>query len=612
MTSMFTYDIIDLFKNAAEVGVKMIKALLIAPYTGMIEAVKQLKVPEDFQLDTKLANLEEAIRLAEEAESQGYDIIISRGGTAGLIEEIVSIPVVHIDITGYDMLRVFTLIQDARNPVAFIGFENICRGARTLNGILDYNIKMFTINQRDEVRLLLKELKNERYEIVIGDVVTVEEAQKIGLRGFLITSGKEAIFDAFDEARRKYALYQKTSNKTKRYLSILQSIPISMAVVDRDNNLFFNNLSLKEQALLKNIIRKKEIDEALHHVLLSNTMKWKVINVDSVQIELKIFPVSDTEEKLVGIQLCSIKKHNESDAVRMITKIIHKPVLGDSTYAKNLRRQINILAATNKRLFISGEFGTGKMTIAKSIHFHKFGQNHPLFVVNCEIMTANDLQVLEEKLSDYQKGTVIFEHIENIVSVDQKRLIKLIKATEETIQMIFLSEKNIPSLLENQGVLLSLIEKISSVSFSTQPLRKRKEDLKAFIFYYLSDFHTEFGNETLGIRPEALEVLKKLKWPGNFVELKKKVRELSLRSTGYYIEKKHVNDLLSEEETHSRETKKENGFYVPSHLTLAEMEQVLIQKVFEEERGNQTRTAKRLGMNRTTLWRKLNSNQENP
>lgn len=609
---MFTYDIIDLFKNAAEVGVKMIKALLIAPYTGMIEAVKQLKVPEDFQLDTKLANLEEAIRLAEEAESQGYDIIISRGGTAGLIEEIVSIPVVHIDITGYDMLRVFTLIQDARNPVAFIGFENICRGARTLNGILDYNIKMFTINQRDEVRLLLKELKNERYEIVIGDVVTVEEAQKIGLRGFLITSGKEAIFDAFDEARRKYALYQKTSNKTKRYLSILQSIPISMAVVDRDNNLFFNNLSLKEQALLKNIIRKKEIDEALHHVLLSNTMKWKVINVDSVQIELKIFPVSDTEEKLVGIQLCSIKKHNESDAVRMITKIIHKPVLGDSTYAKNLRRQINILAATNKRLFISGEFGTGKMTIAKSIHFHKFGQNHPLFVVNCEIMTANDLQVLEEKLSDYQKGTVIFEHIENIVSVDQKRLIKLIKATEETIQMIFLSEKNIPSLLENQGVLLSLIEKISSVSFSTQPLRKRKEDLKAFIFYYLSDFHTEFGNETLGIRPEALEVLKKLKWPGNFVELKKKVRELSLRSTGYYIEKKHVNDLLSEEETHSRETKKENGFYVPSHLTLAEMEQVLIQKVFEEERGNQTRTAKRLGMNRTTLWRKLNSNQENP
>ncbi|GIO21531.1 sigma-54-dependent Fis family transcriptional regulator [Oceanobacillus sp. J11TS1] len=590
----------------------MIKALLIAPYTGMIEAVKQLKVPEDFQLDTKLANLEEAIRLAEEAESQGYDIIISRGGTAGLIEEIVSIPVVHIDITGYDMLRVFTLIQDARNPVAFIGFENICRGARTLNGILDYNIKMFTINQRDEVRLLLKELKNERYEIVIGDVVTVEEAQKIGLRGFLITSGKEAIFDAFDEARRKYALYQKTSNKTKRYLSILQSIPISMAVVDRDNNLFFNNLSLKEQALLKNIIRKKEIDEALHHVLLSNTMKWKVINVDSVQIELKIFPVSDTEEKLVGIQLCSIKKHNESDAVRMITKIIHKPVLGDSTYAKNLRRQINILAATNKRLFISGEFGTGKMTIAKSIHFHKFGQNHPLFVVNCEIMTANDLQVLEEKLSDYQKGTVIFEHIENIVSVDQKRLIKLIKATEETIQMIFLSEKNIPSLLENQGVLLSLIEKISSVSFSTQPLRKRKEDLKAFIFYYLSDFHTEFGNETLGIRPEALEVLKKLKWPGNFVELKKKVRELSLRSTGYYIEKKHVNDLLSEEETHSRETKKENGFYVPSHLTLAEMEQVLIQKVFEEERGNQTRTAKRLGMNRTTLWRKLNSNQENP
>lgn len=609
MTTKCAYDIIDLFKNAAEeVGVRMIKALLIAPYTGMAEAVKQLSIPEDFQLDTKVANLEEAIHLAKEAENQGYDIIISRGGTAALIEEAVLIPVVHIDITGYDMLRVFTLIQDTQNPVAFIGFENICRGARTLNDILDYNIKMFTINQRDEVRLLLKELKEEKYEIVIGDVVTVEEAQKAGLRGFLITSGKEAIFDAFDEARRKHGMFQKASNKTNQYLRILQSVPLNIAVIDEENHLLFNNLSVQERDMLKKIIEKKEVKEAVQHVLFTDTKKWVVIDMDSKRVELQLFPVSDTEEKLAGIQIGSIKKQNESSAVQMITRSINQPVIGNSAYAKNVRRQINVLAAINENLFISGEFGTGKMAMAKSIHFQKFGHNHPLFVVNCEVMTIDDFQVLEEKLHHLQKGTIIFEHLENMALDDQKRLFKLIKKAQETIQLIFLSERNIPGLLEKQDFLFSLIETISPVSFHTCPLRDRKEDLRAFISYYLSEFHTKFGNETLAVRPEALEMLENWKWTGNLTELKNVVRELSLRALGYYIEKKHVDELLSEnEEIRGRAHEKENVFLVPSDLKLADMEYFLIKKVFEEERGNQTRTAKRLGINRTTLWRKLNN-----
>ncbi|WP_080871990.1 sigma-54-dependent transcriptional regulator [Oceanobacillus timonensis] len=585
----------------------MIKTLLIAPYNGMAQAMKQLDIPEDFELDTKVANLEESIYLAKEAENQGYDLIISRGGTASLIEKNVSIPVVHIDITGYDMLRVFTLIQGAQHTVAFIGFENICRGARTLNDILDYDVKMFTIHKRDEVRLLLNNLKKENYEIVIGDVVTVEEAQKIGLRGFLITSGKEAIFDAFDEARRMYYMFQKVSYKTNQYLQILKSIPADIVIINQQHNVLFTNLSSEKERIINHMLRNKKLDKNISQALLQNQKQWVSVNWEDGDLELQIFPITEGNNKLAGIHFCSYKRQDESAALCMITNMTHQPIIGNSHYSKNIKRKIHAYSKTNDNLFISGEFGTGKMAIAQSIHFQKFENKHPLFVLNCEMMDSNDLGILKDRWHSIQKGTIVFEHTDRLSSTNQKLLIELFHQTPDSIQLIFLSKRNAPSLLEEKHILVSLIEDMDPVFFHTQPLRNRKEDVGAFISYYLSKFHTEFGNETLGIRPDALEILTHLEWPGNLVELKKTVRELSLRAVGYYIEAEDVHEVLNDEATKNEaKSHEKKGFYIPPGLTLEEMEQRIIQKVLEEEQENQTRTAKRLGMNRTTLWRKLN------
>lgn len=68
----------------------MIKVLLVAPYNGLAETAKNIEVPDDIQLDTTVANLEKGVIEAKRAEEQGYDIIISRGGTASLIQESVS------------------------------------------------------------------------------------------------------------------------------------------------------------------------------------------------------------------------------------------------------------------------------------------------------------------------------------------------------------------------------------------------------------------------------------------------------------------------------------------------------------------------------------------
>ncbi|API92952.1 MULTISPECIES: PrpR N-terminal domain-containing protein [unclassified Virgibacillus] len=176
---------------------------------------KKVKTPDYIDVHIEVANLEEGVKLAQTAEEDGYELIISRGGTATMIQEKVSLPVVPIDITGYDMLRVFTLIKEMNNKVALLGFANISRGAATLCDILEFNVKMITIQSRDEVKRHLLELKQAGYSVVIGDVVTVQEAKQIGLRGVLITSGKEALMDAFEEAKRLYELFYKSKTSIK-------------------------------------------------------------------------------------------------------------------------------------------------------------------------------------------------------------------------------------------------------------------------------------------------------------------------------------------------------------------------------------------------------------
>ncbi|BAC12966.1 transcriptional regulator (sigma-L-dependent) [Oceanobacillus iheyensis HTE831] len=583
----------------------MIKTMLIAPYSGMAESVKQLKLPEDFQVDIEIANLEDAIQLAKSVEDQGYDLIISRGGTAAMIQEKVSIPVIHIDISGYDMLRVFTLIQDTHHRVALVGFENISRGAKTLSSILEYEIEMFTISHRDQVRSQLEELKRLGYTIVIGDVVTVEEAQKLGIRGILITSGKEAILDAFDEGRRQYQLLKRAHARVSRYHQILQSIPSNIILVNKESKIEFSNLSSEYDELVNEIIESKEINQLVVKVFKEKRSYWKTIETKKFNIDMQIFPIKQ-DNSLIGIYIQALNKLEDISSIKMTSKVVHVPIIGDSPYAETLRETVHQFAQANENILITGEQSTGKMTIAKAIHFATFGQDAPMLVVDCSSIKEG-IQNLVEKVQMIQHGTIVFKEIDRLSIKEQELLVNLVQNTPSSFQIISLSEQDLDSMLEAELFNSDLYHLISELSFYTKPLRERKEDIAAFISYFLSEFHTHSGNETLGIRKSSIDMLKEFEWHGNLGELQRRVKELSIKATGYYINEDHIIELSERKDKQKKNDLMDRDNYISIKGTLEEIEQAIIHKVYEDENRNQTKTAKRLGINRTTLWRKLNN-----
>lgn len=577
----------------------MIKALLIAPYSGLARTAEKMDVPMDIEFDIKVANLQEGVEMARLAEQEEYDVIISRGGTAALIQEAVSIPVVHIDISGYDMLRVFTLIRDIKEEVALVGFENITQGAATLCNILELDVHVVTIQSGDEVGGRLKQLKSQGYDVVIGDVITIQVAEQIGMRGVLITSGKEALMDALEEGKRVCRLFDNLKKQFYFLQESYRSIPFPIVMLNKDNEVIDKNISFQRDMDDEQLLQEPEIIKMVQNVRMNETSQWTECSRSQYKYVVQGFPANKTEQ-IVGLVIHEIKRLNHEQSVYIERDLAHVPIIGESGQANRLRGSITTFAKVNEAICIFGEKGTGKQTIAKEIHLAKHGPLSPLVIVECSRITPQEITEWKHHLLAMRKGSLLLKDVDEIPVAVQGNFLELLLSTR--LQILALSSTPLDTLVAQEKFSKGLYERIVQQTLHVLPLRQRKEDIPGFVNYFLTELHAENGNETLGVKPDAMDLLKSYEWEGNISQLKRFIRELSLMTDGNYIELAQVRNLAVCLNEMKDQAYSDN---LPVSGTLKEMEQQMIQKVLQEEGNNQSRAAKRLGINRSTLWRKL-------
>ncbi|WP_161493834.1 PrpR N-terminal domain-containing protein [Virgibacillus necropolis] len=579
----------------------MIKVLLIAPYQGLAETAKKVNIPDDIQLDVTIANLEEGVRVAQLAEKQGYELIISRGGTATMIQDVVSIPVVHIDITGYDMLRVFTLIRGIKKGVALVGFANISQGAATICNILEFDVKMITIKSRDEVRGHLEKLKQQGYSVVIGDVITVQVAEQVGLRGVLITSGKEAVTDAFEEGKRVYNFFRRVNNQFYYFQETFNSMPFPVILLNKDGEIIEKNLMYEQAIQSHEIVKSPTISTIIKKVLENETNQWAELEGENNIYEIQAFLVSKSEA-IVGINIHSSVLKTHIKAVKIIGNPVHIPIIGESDQARRIREAVQQYAHMDGSVCIIGESGTGKYTVAQEIHFERYGQDAPIMVIEGSHLTneTSEINNIQSKLLAIKHGTLILRDIDSIPFEIQDSIQNLLNHIPSTMKVIVLAKESLDKLVYEGTFDEILYHKVSKYSLHLSPLQERKEDIGAFVDYFLTEFHAENGDETVGMKQEAANYLMQFDWLGNLSQFKKAVKELSMMTTANYIELSHVEELMSKYERN-----KDKNERISLDGTLQEIEQKVIKQVLQEEGNNQSKAATRLGINRSTLWRKL-------
>ncbi|UUI38844.1 sigma-54-dependent Fis family transcriptional regulator [Oceanobacillus oncorhynchi] len=588
----------------------MIKVLVIVPYEGLLEMMKEVSQEvEDIELQVELGNLSEGVAIAKNAENEGYHVIVSRGGTASMIQEAVSIPVIDIQVSGYDVLRILTLVKGFSGKAAIVGFSNITQGAATISELLDLDIKTLTITRDSEVKEKLLELSKDGYEVVIGDVVTVQTAKQLGMTGVLITSGKEAVIDALEETRRSYRLFSRLQQNIAFMETILDSEEQAIGVFNQDNEVIYGNEQFyHEFHWLK--LDNTDVKKLIQETTLANEKQVKTLSINNKLWEITTCPIQDATilffKNAHSPQTITRSEHIDSNVIELHTFVARTPILGKSDVIHHVMDQIEHFGELDGPVWVSGEQGNGKELVVHSIYLKRQTVDKPLITLHCDVITAEQWKDLmkESFFQKYANSIFFLKNIDKLKPYMQKELLQFLQnENNRNPQWLISSGDNMEKIIKNGTFHRELFQLLAQSHIHIPPLRERREDIEYLVHVFISDLHPKYGNEVVGIRNDALEQLIDYDWPGNVGQLKYVIEQLFLESQSYYIEKTEVDTVFKRVEQQAKQN--DVLSYVDMSGTLEEIEKQVIIKVLEEEGMNQSRAAKRLGINRSTLWRKL-------
>lgn len=552
----------------------------MAPYESMVSVIKEcIPLFPALEINYSIGDLDDGVQQAIQAEKNGAEIIVSRGGTAQLIKKAVRIPVLVIQLSGYDMIRSLTLANDLGSKTAIVGFSNITSGAQSIIDLLDFPLKVFTISDSDEVAPLILELKNSGYHQIIGDVITMKTSFAYGLQGLLIQSGKESIIATLEDAKLLHGHLQVKNNLMKVFEKFILKDTKNFIVIDEKNEIIYEHWTdLDSNPLSADHLNILNTDLGINN---NKIMGNFIVGEDVIDYIGYYFSVLQQPYKVIVIEKISIPIL-EQTGLTIHTEVASELISTTSTSIKAIINHIEILYKNNEIILLQGRQGTGKDFLTHYIH-RNLADGGMLLTINMKEFDSKLLKNLPLK----NISTIKLMHMEHF-EVNEK-FSDFIKACLKHQVRIFILAENVlhSNLLQDTKVNKIIMPDLSD----------RTEDIRTLTQYFIAYFHQEYGTRAVKINSEALQLLERSSYPNNIDDLRSLIKQVVLNANDYVIQRETIEKFLS---NHNLPTN-----VVFQKGTLKEIEKEIIKWVLIEESNNQTRAAERLGISRATLWRKL-------
>ncbi|MGB2808479.1 MAG: sigma 54-interacting transcriptional regulator [Sedimentisphaerales bacterium] len=336
--------------------------------------------------------------------------------------------------------------------------------------------------------------------------------------------------------------------------------------------------------------------------------------------------LKNAKGKVIG----GVETFRDTSAIEELRKEIEgryscEDIISQSHKMQNLFAILPNIAESNTTVLIEGESGTGKELFARAIHSLSFRKDKPFVAVNCGALPDTLLEselfgykagaftdAKKDKLGRFalaQGGTIFLDEIGDISASVQVKLLRVfqektyepvgaVATVKADVRIITATNKKLDRLVKEDKFRDDLYYRVNVMKLELPPLRDRKEDISLLVDHFISRFNQLHNKNICCVTNEVTAALLTYDYPGNVRELENIIEHCFVLCEGEIIEAKYLPSSV-------RPALKTKSTQDSEPATIKQMEIILITQALKRNNGNKTATAKELGIDKSTLYRKM-------
>lgn len=579
------------------------------------------------------------------------DVIIARGYNMELIrEQTTNIPLVPLDVSGYDIIKAVIDAQQIYNAqrIAIIGPREMVDSVENIQDILAISLDRYyaDIEELDEV---LDRARADGCDCFIGGYAVYERCRPDDHR-ILVKIGKSTIVTSIDEAVRTVNLLRQQHKTSARFKTLIDYSRDGIISIDEQGIITSINHSAQEYLYLGIGVIGKQAKSVLPFARKMINDVWKT----GRKIENEIYKVNDciyavdcvplnlgTQTDGVTLFIRSVDRIQQDESLlrkkivakRQSARYNFEDIIYSSDLISRTIEEAKLYAEVDSPVLIFGESGVGKELIAQSIHNYSRRKGGPFIGINCAALSES---LLESELFGYSDGaftgalkggreglfeaahggTLFLDEISEIPHAFQSKLLRVLQENEVRrvgsqqvisvdVRILAATNKNLSEMVKSGQFRQDLFFRLNVLPLYIPPLRDRPEDILGLFDNYLREYNMRYHRNISVITGEAKKAITAYPWYGNTRELKNVAERVCVLAQGSAVNEADIRRALYVNQRNfeiQAETSNE-GEEQPGHKELDELER--IQLLLKQFGGNKTKVAQHLGIDRSTLWRKL-------
>ncbi|MDO4547643.1 MAG: sigma 54-interacting transcriptional regulator [Clostridia bacterium] len=620
--------------------------LFVMPNTKMIDTIREVLRDDGLEYPVLFGSMDVAYQVTQNVLHKGVRVVISTGATARYLQQKLSIPTLEIS---YGQIEFVDAINEAlaySNRILIVSSGiaalsvmqsiSLFKDRDVKIDLLQYSLERPLAEQADEA------IKNGDYDVVISSTPAVEQAKRNGKIGILFGIDKRMVELSLSNAQMLVQVEKAREERERVMQAVMDFTHDGMIAVNTDGNVSLINHSA-EQMLGKpaDMVKGLPVSDVLRQCRIVDIMDARLQEADEKAKYVTITRKDMGEGVAYRGYLMLLRDVNEAEEISrlarksltrkgLVAKRTFHDISGESEAIKRTIEVAKAYAAYASTILITGESGTGKEYFAQSIHNASKRKMGPFVAVNCAALPEN---LLESELFGYVKGaftgarnegrvgmfelanngTLFLDEVGEIPLSMQARLLRAIQEKEimrigddrvlpVDVRIISASNKNLFGMIKAGKFREDLYYRLSVLELRIPPLRERIDDIEVLSYDMLRRKNKKLGRFIKRFDSDVIARMKRMEWRGNVRQLDNMIEKLIILSASDQITMETFATVIAGMELNDcRETE--------TFTTLREHEKDYIRRALAQTGGNRTACANLLGINVTTLWRKLNQMQ---